>query len=135
MSIKSVLVIDDEADIREIAKISLQITKSWDVLTAATGVEGMAIAASQQPDVILLDVIMPDVDGLTTLQNLSMNPRTQHIPVILLTATVKAATQKQYAQLGAKAVLVKPFDPGLFGDQIEAVLDGNSVVSPFNTNI
>jgi CheY-like chemotaxis protein len=119
---RRILVIDDEADIREIASMSLKITKHWDILTAATGNEGLAIAATEQPDAILLDVIMPEVDGLTTLKALNTNPETQHIPVLLLTATVKAATRQQYAALGAKAVLLKPFDPGTLGNQIEEVL-------------
>ncbi|MBW4520282.1 MAG: response regulator [Scytolyngbya sp. HA4215-MV1] len=122
MSEKCILVIDDEADIREIAKMSLQITKNWEVLTAASSNEGVAIAEAKQPDAILLDVMMPGVDGLATLQNLGKNPATQNIPVILLTATVKVVTQRQYVQLGAKAVLIKPFDPGLLASQIEKAL-------------
>ena len=122
MSEKCILVIDDEADIREIAKMSLQITKNWEVLTAASSKEGVAIAEAQQPDAILLDVMMPGVDGLVTLQTLGKNPVTQGIPVILLTATVKVVTQRQYVQLGAKAVLIKPFDPGLLASQIEKAL-------------
>jgi CheY-like chemotaxis protein len=122
MNIKRILVIDDEADIREIASMSLKITKQWEVFTAASGDEGVAIAAAKQPDAILLDVIMPGVDGLATLRSLSANSATQHIPVLLLTATVRAATRQQYAELGAKAVLLKPFDPGSLGNQIEQVL-------------
>ncbi|MBE9180305.1 response regulator [Oculatella sp. LEGE 06141] len=122
MTIKRILVIDDEADIREIVKVSLQITKQWEVFTADSSAEGIAIATAQQPDAILLDVMMPDMNGLDTLQHLSQNPATQAIPVILLTATVKVVTQRQYLQLGAKAVLIKPFDPGLIARQIEQVL-------------
>lgn len=123
MNSKRILVIDDEADIREIARMSLQITKQWDVLTTASGMEGVTIAATEQPDAILLDVIMPEVDGLATLKELGMNPATRHIPVLLLTATVKAATRQTYAELGAKAVLLKPFDPGVLGNQIEQALN------------
>ncbi len=125
MSIKRILVIDDEADIREIAKMSLEITKRWEILTAASGKEGIAIAAKEQPDAILLDVMMPAIDGLATLKELSQSSTTQRIPVILLTATVRAATQQQYADLGAKAVLLKPFDPGTLGSQIEKALNWN----------
>lgn len=123
MNVKQILVIDDEADIREIAKMSLQITKQWQVLTAASGEEGVAIAAANQPDAILLDVVMPEVDGLVTLKTLKANPATQLIPVIMLTATGNIITQRQYAELGAQAVLTKPFDPGLLGHQIAQVLD------------
>jgi CheY-like chemotaxis protein len=123
MNVKRILVIDDEADIREIARMSLKITKQWDVLTAASGAEGIEIAVAQQPDAILLDVIMPQVDGLATLKALRANPATRDIPVLLLTATVKAATRQQYAELGARAVFQKPFDPGTLGNEIEKVLN------------
>nr|WP_155523494.1 response regulator [Nodosilinea nodulosa] len=120
---KQVLVIDDEEDIREIAKVSLQISKQWQVLTASSGEEGLAIAAKAQPDVILLDVVMPDMDGLTTLQTLKQTPATQFIPVIMLTAAGSMISDQKYAELGAEAIVSKPFDPGLLGDQIATALD------------
>ena len=122
MDAKRILVIDDEADICEIAKVSLQITKQWQVLTASSSEEGVAIAIANQPDVILLDVVMPEVNGFMTLKTLKHNPATRLIPVIMLTATGNIATQQQYAQLGATAILTKPFDPGVLGNQIAAVL-------------
>ncbi|PSB27184.1 response regulator [Stenomitos frigidus] len=123
MGTKRILVIDDEADICEIAKVSLQITKQWQVLTASSGEEGVAIAAEKQPDAILLDVVMPEVNGLMTLKALKDNPATRLIPVVMLTATGNIATKQQYAELGAKAVLTKPFDPGVLGDQIITALE------------
>lgn len=122
MTDKRILIIDDEADVREIAKVSLEITKQWQVTTAASGDEGVALASSCHPDAILLDVVMPQVDGLATLNKLRENMATCHIPVILLTATMRLATQPAYAAAGARAILVKPFDPGLLGSQIEAAL-------------
>ncbi|PZO43173.1 MAG: two-component system response regulator [Leptolyngbya sp.] len=122
MTDKRILIIDDEADVREIAKVSLEITKHWQVTTAASGDEGLALASSCHPDAILLDVVMPQVDGLATLIKLRENMATCHIPVILLTATIRLATQPAYAAAGAKAILVKPFDPGLLGSQIETAL-------------
>ncbi|WP_035984589.1 response regulator [Leptolyngbya sp. KIOST-1] len=122
MTAKRILIIDDEADVREIAKVSLEITRHWEVTTAASGEEGIKLASTCHPDAILLDVVMPQVDGLTTLQRLSANTDTSHIPVILLTATLRLATQQAFVAAGARAVLVKPFDPGLLGGQIETVL-------------
>jgi CheY-like chemotaxis protein len=120
MNSRCILVIDDEADIREIARMSLKLTRRWDVLTAASSAEGVAIAQAKQPDAILLDVVMPEVDGLETLNALRSNPTTQQIPVILLTATAKIVAQAQ--QLGAQAVLIKPFDPGTLATHIEKAL-------------
>ncbi|MBE9110478.1 response regulator [Nodosilinea sp. LEGE 07298] len=122
MTIKRILIIDDEADVREIAKISLEITRQWEVTTAASGEEGVRLASTYHPDAILLDVVMPKTDGLATLKQLSKNTDTCHIPVILLTATLRLATQQTFVAAGARAVLVKPFDPGLLGGQIETVL-------------
>jgi CheY-like chemotaxis protein len=119
---KCILIIDDEPDIREIAKVSLQFTKQWDVLTASSGLEGIETAAAQQPDVILLDLAMPEIDGLTTLKRLRKNSATQNIPVLLLTATAKVAQRAEYGELGAQGILMKPFDPGTLGDQIETIL-------------
>ena len=122
MSQKCILLIDDESDIREIAKISLSITKQWEVLTASSGEEGVITASKHQPDVILLDLIMPNIGGLDTLKLLRKSEETANIPVILLTATAKLAMKAEYAQLGVEGILAKPFDPGTLGDQIECLL-------------
>ncbi|MDX2240261.1 MAG: response regulator [Leptolyngbyaceae cyanobacterium bins.302] len=123
MATRRILFIDDEAPIRTIAKASLQLTRSWDVLTAASGQEGIEIVQTHTPDAILLDVNMPQFNGLATLKALKANPTTQLIPVILLTATVKVASQPEYAALGAKAVIIKPFDPATLASQIETALN------------
>lgn len=119
---RKILVIDDEDDIREIAKISLQVLKKWQVLTAKSGEEGLEIAAQAQPDAILLDVLMPGIDGIRTLERLGKTSTTQLIPVIMLTATGVIVSEQKYAELGAKAIINKPFDPGLLGDQISLAL-------------
>jgi CheY-like chemotaxis protein len=119
---RTILVIDDEMDIREIARISLEMSRGWQVLTASSGKEGISLAASTQLAAILLDVNMPDMDGLSTLQHLQEMPATLTIPVILLTAQVKAATNNIYLKSGAKAILIKPFDPVLLAEQIERAL-------------
>ncbi|NEQ42917.1 MAG: response regulator [Leptolyngbya sp. SIOISBB] len=122
MSRKRILIIDDESDIREIAKLSLTLTKQWDVLTASSGEEGGNIASEFQPDAILLDLIMPQLGGLDTLKLLKENKNTVGIPVVLLTATAKLAMKAEYTHWGARGILVKPFDPGTLGDQIEELL-------------
>ena len=122
MTVKRILVIDDEADIREVAQLSLEISSGWEVMTTASGSEGLAEAEAQQPDAILLDVMMPDMDGPTTFEKLQNNPSTKNIPVIFLTAKVQAAEQRRYAQLGVTAVLTKPFDPVMLANQIAAAL-------------
>ncbi|MEC4893890.1 MAG: response regulator [Oscillatoria sp. PMC 1051.18] len=122
MATKRVLIIDDETDIREVAQLGLEISHEWEILTAASGQEGLKIATEQQPDAILLDVMMPDIDGPTTWQKLQANSTTKDIPVILLTAKVQAVEQRRYAQLGVKSVLTKPFDPVTIGEAIAQIL-------------
>jgi len=122
VSVKRILVIDDEDDIREVATVSLETVGGWEVMTANGGAQGIAIAEREQPDAILLDVMMPEMDGPTTLQNLQANAATRNIPVILLTAKVQSADRRRLADLGAKAVLAKPFDPLTLADEVAGVL-------------
>ncbi|TVQ64840.1 MAG: response regulator [Spirulina sp. DLM2.Bin59] len=122
MGNRTILIIDDEADIRAVAQLSLEINQDWQVLTAASGVAGLQLARDQRPDAILLDVMMPDLDGPATWALLQKDPHTQAIPVIFLTAKVQAAEQRRYAELGVKAVLTKPFDPVRLGDLIVEAL-------------
>jgi CheY-like chemotaxis protein len=117
-----ILIIDDEDDIREVASLSLETVAGWEVVTAGSGLQGLARAAEFQPDAILLDVMMPGMDGPTTFRELRANPATAHIPVLLLTAKVQASDQRRFADLGVNAVLHKPFDPLTLAAQIATVL-------------
>jgi len=117
VSRKRVLIVDDEDDIREVAQLSLEVVGGWEVLTARSGSEALAVAEAERPDAIVMDMMMPDMDGLTTFQRLQENPKLVDIPVILLTAKVQAADQRRFVASGVLGVLSKPFDPmGLAGD-------------------
>jgi CheY-like chemotaxis protein len=120
---KLVLMIDDEAPLRRIAQLTLRIIAGWKVLAVGSGQEGLKQAEAKQPDVILLDLMMPDIDGIATLYRLQENPKTQHIPVIILTAKVQALYQFQYEQINVAAVLIKPFEPMTLVQQIKDILD------------
>lgn len=119
---KTILVVDDEDDIREIAQMSLEDIGNWNVIAASSGAEAIAKAASHHPDAVLLDVMMPGMDGPTTVQKLRENAITQGIPVILLTAKVQAMDKQKFAALGVAAILAKPFDPVLLPGQIAEAL-------------
>lgn len=119
---KRILVIDDEDDIREVVQVSLEVIGGYEVLTADSGDKGLIKAETEQPDAILLDVMMPDMDGPTTFQALQANHTTRHIPVMLLTAKVQAADRRQFADLGIKAVFSKPFDPMRLANQVTEAL-------------
>lgn len=122
MATKQILVIDDEDDIREVAQVSLEMVGNWEVLTARSGQEGLTKAEAEQPDAILLDVMMPDMDGPTTFQQLQKTPTICHIPVILMTAKVQASDRRRFAGLGVKGVIAKPFDPITLADQVATTL-------------
>ncbi len=122
MDRRKILIIDDESDIREVAGMSLEAICGWIVLQAGSGKEGTELAAEHKPDAILLDVMMPDMDGPSTLQALRSNAATAGIPVIFLTAKVQSADRKRFSELGVSAVLSKPFDPMVLGEQIAEAL-------------
>jgi len=117
-----VLIVDDENDIREVVALTLEATANWQISTASSGAEGLALAASLMPDAILMDVMMPGMDGPTTFRELQKDPATAAIPVILLTAKVQGVDQRRFADLGVAAVLFKPFDPLTLAKQIADVL-------------
>lgn len=118
MKTKTVLVIDDEDDILEVAKISLEIMAGLNVILARTSYEGLQKAENEQPDAILLDVMLPDMDGVTTFHKLQSNPLTKNIPVILLTAKVQASDQIRFANLDVRALIAKPFKPAQLAQQL-----------------
>ena len=120
--VRRILVIDDEDDFREVAAMSLDSVAGWDVLTADSGARGLAQAIEMQPDAILLDVMMPGMDGAATFRALRSNPATARIPVLLLTAKVQQNDQRRFADLGVDAVLFKPFDPITLSTQIANAL-------------
>lgn len=106
-----VLIVDDEEDVRELARISLERIGGLRVIAASSGEEGLALAASEHPDAIILDAMMPGLDGPSTLARLKADPDTASIPVAFLTGSVQAVEQQRFTELGAIATLPKPFDP------------------------
>lgn len=122
MSAKHILIIDDEADIREVAQVSLEMVGGWRVSLARSGREGLALARTERPDAILLDVMMPDMDGPATFSKLQEDPASRDIPVILLTARVTTGQPSPFAELGVAAVIGKPFDPMSLANQVSRAL-------------
>ncbi|MEA5550369.1 response regulator [Anabaena cylindrica UHCC 0172] len=122
MTNKRILIVDNEQYIQEVAKICLETVAGWEVFTASSGKEGIVKAENYQPDAILLDVMMPDMDGLAAFENLQANPATKAIPVILLTAKIQIADRRRYAQLGIKSAIAKPFNPLELAGQVSAAL-------------
>jgi CheY-like chemotaxis protein len=122
MTNKRILVVDNEEYIQEVAQISLETVAGWQVILASSGLEGLTKAECEQPDAILLDVMMPDMDGLATFGRLQANPATRSIPVILLTAKVQTLDRQNYSNLGIRSAIAKPFSPLELAQQIAVAL-------------
>ncbi|MEA5486018.1 MULTISPECIES: response regulator [Pseudanabaena] len=123
MPTKSILLIDDEPNLAQVIAVCLESFKGWKVQIANSGKAGLSIVESLKPDAILLDVMMPEMDGITVFQHLQQNPETQNIPVILLTAKVQASDRARFAQLDIAGAISKPFEPLQIADQIAQLLN------------
>lgn len=119
---RRVLVVDDDEAVREVLRTGLEVLAGWKVNVAAGGAEAVALCRSDPPDAILLDVMMPTMDGPTTFAQLQEDPRTRSIPVILLTAKVQPAERRRYEDLAVAGMLAKPFDPLVLPDQVADIL-------------
>ena len=116
-----ILLIDDEPDILEVIRFRLE-REGYRMFTAMSGEEGLQLAEAELPDLILLDIMMPKMKGRDVCACLKANPKTQHIPVIFLTALNLADHIKAGMDLGAEDYIVKPFEPALLKERITVIL-------------
>ncbi|WP_019498997.1 response regulator [Pseudanabaena sp. PCC 6802] len=122
MSSKRVLIIDDEESIQTVVQFGIRMAAGWDVLVASSGPQGIQTAQTERPDVILLDVMMPDMDGIATFKILQSDPVTEQIPVIFLTAKAQTSEKRQFQDLGVSGVITKPFNALELPEQITKIL-------------
>lgn len=120
---KTILIVDDEDDARSITVLALQMKTDWALLQANSGQQALEVAAATQPDLILLDMMMPEMDGRATLAQLRQNPLTQELPVILVTAKVQPLAQTGINPAEVVTVFTKPFRPLRLADQIRTALN------------
>ena len=119
--LEKILYIEDEADIQAIARIALEAIGGFTVETSNSGQEGLSKAASYLPDIILLDVMMPGMDGPSTLLALRQTAGISDTPVVFMTAKVQPNEIADYLALGALGVIAKPFDPMTLADQVRKI--------------
>lgn len=117
-----ILHVDDEVDIREITEMALSLDPAFEVVSAESGAAALERIAEDRPDIILLDVMMPDLDGPSLLKLLRACPETADIPIVFMTATVQSQTADHLKSLGAIGVIGKPFDPIALPDDIKDLL-------------
>jgi CheY-like chemotaxis protein len=118
------LIVDDEEDVRFVAQMSLERVGGMTVIQASSGEEGLERARTEQPDFILLDMMMPGMDGAATFLKLRAAPETSSIPVVFLTAKALAREVQRLKDLGARGVVLKPFNPMTLATEIAAILKG-----------
>jgi DNA-binding response OmpR family regulator len=117
-----ILVVDDSGLMRRLAALALELQPGWQVIAAESGEEGLARARAEAPEAILLDAVMPDMDGAQTLTELRASPATRGIPVILVTARDGAEDRAEFLRLGAVGVIPKPFEVGRLAGQVSEIL-------------
>jgi CheY-like chemotaxis protein len=119
---RRVLVVDDDELLCEVAQTALELIGGWEVSTAQSGRQAQQLAVAEHPDAILLDVMMPGVDGPSTVAALRADPATQDIPIIFLTAKMPSEDQQEWRALNLAGVIPKPFDPMTLATDMAALL-------------
>jgi len=117
-----ILLIEDDPDIQKMVRLSLTYQGGHQVMVASGGQEGLEKATELNPDLILLDVMMPAMDGYETIKALKLQPGTRHIPVVFLSAKAQQAEIQKGRELGAIGYLVKPFDPMSLASQLDEIM-------------
>jgi two-component system, OmpR family, response regulator len=120
-ALKRIMCVDDETDILEVAKMCLETVAGFEVVCCSSGTEMLTVLQEEKPDLIMLDVMMPGMDGPATLSAVRQKPQLNHVPIILLTARVQPAEIEQYLKMGAAGVICKPFDPMTISSQITEI--------------
>src|SRR5687767_268660 len=122
MGDRTILVVDDDDEIREIVGLSLEVMGGWTVLSADRGAAGLRLAKEHRPDAVLLDVMMPEMDGPTMFSRMQHDPALRDIPVVLLTAKVQVGHVQVWDSLPVAGVIPKPFNPATLSDEIDVLV-------------
>ena len=120
-NLQRILYVEDEPDIQAVAQIALETVGGFTIKICQHGHQALAEAAAFKPDLLLLDVMMPDMDGPTTLAQLHKQPELAHIPAVFMTAKVQPHEVQEYRDLGAIDVIAKPFDPMTLSDNLRDI--------------
>ncbi|MFB2703856.1 response regulator [Marinobacter shengliensis] len=125
-SLNKVLYVEDDPDVRAIAELALQDVGGFNAALCSSGQQALEVAPEFEPDLILLDVMMPEMDGPETMRRLRALDATRSTPVIFMTARIQNAEIEEYLALGAIGVIPKPFDPMTLADDIHRIVKENT---------
>jgi CheY-like chemotaxis protein len=123
-TLQRILYVEDEPDIQAVARIALETVGGFTVQICSCGEDALQAAVEFAPDLLLLDVMMPGMDGPTTLKELRNLPQLENTPAVFMTAKVQPQEVEQFKSYGALDVIAKPFDPMALSGQIAAVWQG-----------
>lgn len=120
-TLTKILYVEDEPDIAQVARLALETIGGFTIETCENGRIALDKGPAFEPDLILMDVMMPEMDGLTALNEMKKMPELKNVPVIFMTAKVQSVEIEEYKALGAVDVIPKPFDPMTLADQVKQV--------------
>jgi CheY-like chemotaxis protein len=119
--LRRILVVEDDPDVQEVTELTLCDVGGFEVRIVATADEALRVVASYRPDLVLMDVMLPGMDGLGALARLKARPETAAVPVVLMTARAQPHEVARYRELGCADVIAKPFDPATLSDQLRTI--------------
>ncbi|MBD1911725.1 MULTISPECIES: response regulator [unclassified Leptolyngbya] len=122
MATRRILLIDDEPSIRLMVQVALKVTTSWETLIVESYQAGVALAETEQPDAILLNVMMPEMDDIIASQEIQTNPIIRHIPIILLMTRSQANERERFSHLVIAGIITKPFRVSELARQMRSIL-------------
>jgi CheY-like chemotaxis protein len=120
-TLRRILCIEDDPDIQQVAQLSLEALGGFEVTLCGSGAEALEVVGRAAPDLILLDVMMPGMDGVETLSRLRALPGLAAVPILFMTAKVQPGEVRRFRDLGAAEIVAKPFDPIALPEQIRGV--------------
>lgn len=119
--LRHIACVDDDEDVLRVAELTLQMVGGYKVTTFSNGQEALDGLVAVNPDLVLLDVMMPKMDGPTTFKAMKQRPDLKHLPVVFLTAKIQPSERRNYEAMGAAGVLAKPFDPATLPQDVERI--------------
>jgi CheY-like chemotaxis protein len=128
MTVRDVLVVDDDNDVREITQLSLESVAGWQVRAAESGPRALEMLRERRPEAVLLDVMMPGMDGPATFRAMQEDPALRDIPVVFLTAKMQVGAAQPWDGLDVAGVIPKPFDPMSLADEVAALVGWTAAV-------